>query len=213
MKRQTPPNWRGLSFNPACLNNIAAKAIRAVVVDDASRLHPRIHNHWPNELESAFLERRRNLLRERSLCQDRPMASNRLAACHLPNVVGEIFSVLCHRDIDACAVDRRFDLGARSHDICILKQACYIALSHPRHRLRIKAAKSFAEGFTLAQNGEPRQASLEAVEHELLPQRAAVILRYAPLLVVVFAHKWVVLGPGTTMDRAFRFGHLRFAPE
>src|ERR1700677_207864 len=171
MKRQTPPNWRGLSFIPACLNNIATKAIRAMVVDDASRLHPRIHDHRPDELESAFLKRRRNLLRERSLCQDRPTASNRLVACHLPNVVGEIFSVLCHRDINASAVDSRFDLRARPYDICILKQACYIALSHPCHRLRIKVAKRFAEGITLAQNSEPRQTSLKPIEHELLPQR------------------------------------------
>src|SRR5580658_6382135 len=41
---------------------------------------------------------------------------------------------------------------------------------------------------------------LEAVEHQLLPQLAAIVLGQAPFLVVVRSEKGVGLRPGTTMD-------------
>src|SRR5690606_35420288 len=51
--------------------------------------------------------------------------------------------------------------------------------------LRIGLRKRAAEIVALAPDGDPRQPSLEAVEDQLLEQRAVVIFRHAPLLVVV----------------------------
>ena len=70
-----------------------------------------------------------------------------------------------------------------------------------RDDLGIKSLEGFAEGVALAQDGQPGQAGLEAVQHELFPERAAVVLGHAPFLVVVGAEKWVILGPGAAVTR------------
>ena len=54
-----------------------------------------------------------------------------------------------------------------------------------RDLLRVEAVEGGAEGGALAQDRDPRQAGLEAVERELLEQGAIVPFRHAPFLVVI----------------------------
>ena len=54
-----------------------------------------------------------------------------------------------------------------------------------RDLLGVETVEGGAEGVALAQDRDPRQAGLEAVEDELLEQRAVVPFRHAPFLVVI----------------------------
>src|SRR5579864_8820193 len=51
--------------------------------------------------------------------------------------------------------------------------------------------------LSLAQDRDPRQAGLEAVEDQLFEQCAVVIFRYAPFIVVIGDIERIVARPGT----------------
>src|SRR5262249_20325945 len=69
-----------------------------------------------------------------------------------------------------------------------------------RDRLWLEAVEGAAEVLALAQDGDPRQPGLEAVEHQLLVERAVVVFRHAPLLVVVGDVERIFLGPRTALE-------------
>ena len=60
---------------------------------------------------------------------------------------------VCHGEIDACAVDGGFDLGAGANDAgVILQQARDVGFAQARHLLWIEVVEGFAEGVALAQD-------------------------------------------------------------
>jgi hypothetical protein len=52
-----------------------------------------------------------------------------------------------------------------------------------------------AEGFALAENGDPGESGLEALEHEEFPEGAGVGFGEAPFAVVIGEVEWVGAGP------------------
>ena len=68
---------------------------------------------------------------------------------------------------------------------------------------RIEAVESLPKGLALAQDRDPGQPGLEAVEDELLKKRADVSLRHAPFLVVVGDIERVARRPGAAMPAVF----------
>src|SRR5581483_2463475 len=60
-----------------------------------------------------------------------------------------------------------------------------VALAEARDRLRLEVREPAAEALALAQDRQPREAGLEALEAEPLVEAALVRHRPAPLLVVV----------------------------
>src|SRR6266446_4411719 len=54
--------------------------------------------------------------------------------------------------------------------------------------------------LALAQDGDPGEPGLEAVEDELLEERAIVVLGHAPFLVVIGDVERVLLGPGAAFE-------------
>ena len=64
----------------------------------------------------------------------------------------------------------------------------------------IELAEGGAEGFALAQDGDPGEAGLEALEHEEFPERAAVVQGHAPLFIVIGAQERIALGPVAALD-------------
>src|SRR5580704_2657263 len=67
-----------------------------------------------------------------------------------------------------------------------------------RNLLGLEVVESFAEVVALAQDGDPGEAGLEAVEDQLLIECAVVIFRHAPFGVVVGDIKRVFPRPGAT---------------
>ena len=100
--------------------------------------------------------------------------------------------------------DGRLDLGAGANDAGVISSRVDVRLSETRDHLRIEAMKRLAEGVALAQNRDPCQAGLKSLEHEQFPERAAIVLRHSPFLIVVVAEKRVAFCPGT----AVRLAHL-----
>jgi hypothetical protein len=60
-----------------------------------------------------------------------------------------------------------------------------VALSEARDPLGVEAGEGAAERLALAQDRDPRQASLKAVQNELFKQGPRIALRYAPFLVMI----------------------------
>ena len=76
------------------------------------------------------------------------------------------------------------------------RRRCDVLLGEAGYFGGVEVVEGFAEGFALAEDGDPREAGLEAVEHEGFPEGAAVVLGAAPLVVMIGLHEWVVCGPG-----------------
>src|SRR3989344_2877356 len=75
-----------------------------------------------------------------------------------------------------------------------------------RHDRRVEAVEGVADALALAENGDPGEARLHAVEHQLLPQGAGVVLGHAPFVVVVGDVERIGPAPGAAVKRV---GHGR----
>src|SRR5579859_8045301 len=186
----------------------AAEAVGGVVVDDACRLHPRIDDRRPDELEAARLECFRYRLRQGRLGGEvKAVADQRHAVGEGPAEGREILARVAHREEGAGAADRRLDLGTRADDAGIAEQPHDVRLAEARHRLGIEAREGGAERLALAQHGDPGEPRLEAVEHQLLPQRAGVELGHTPFGVMVGTHHRIVPGPAAALVARCVDGH------
>src|SRR5579871_3077295 len=170
-----------------------SETVYDMVVDDAGRLHPGIDDHRADEREPTLLKRRRNRFREWGLRGDfayaLPGIVYRRSACQVPDEGREILTGVPQRQIGAGVADGRHNLGAGANDAGVGEQPRDVRFAKLRHNLRPETLKRLAEGFALAQDRCPGQAGLKPVEHELFPERPAIALRNAPLLVVVGAEQ------------------------
>src|SRR5258708_15136026 len=98
-------------------------------------------------------------------------------------------------EVGLCAGDRTLDLGAIANDAGIVHQRMNFFRVVARDLLRLKVVESFAKIFALAQDRDPGQPGLKAVEDEFFVQRAVVIFRHAPFGVVIGHIKRVFAGP------------------
>ena len=66
-----------------------------------------------------------------------------------------------------------------------------------------------AEGFALAEDGDPGESGLEALEHEEFPEGTGVGFGHAPFLVVVGEVERVAAGPGAAGSVwCYAIGHM-----
>src|SRR5258708_910609 len=98
-------------------------------------------------------------------------------------------------EVGLCAGDRTLDLGAIANDAGIVHQRMNFFRVVARDLLRLKVVESFAKIFALAQDRDPGQPGLKAVEDEFFVQGAVVIFRHAPFGVVIGHIKRVFAGP------------------
>src|SRR5262249_7550342 len=81
---------------------------------------------------------------------------------------------------------------------------------------RLEAVKGAAEVVALAQDRDPGQPGLKAVEHQFLEQRAIIVLRHAPFLVVIGDVQRILLRPGAAdeaVGMAKRSAHRAALPS
>ena len=88
-------------------------------------------------------------------------------------------------DRRARVCDRRVDLRPVAHDPRVGHQPRDVGLAERRDAPRLEAGEGGTERLALAQDRQPRQARLEALEHEALVDGVLVANRPAPLAVVV----------------------------
>src|SRR5207253_2125927 len=118
--------------------------------------------------------------------------------------------LLHHVEPGARREDRCFDLQAVAHDAFVLKQAFDSFRRVARDLRRFEAVESAAKVLALAQDDDPGQAGLEAVEHEHLEQGAVVVYRQPPFVIVIGNVKLVMPSPwaARTSVRRVDFAHL-----
>ena len=103
-------------------------------------------------------------------------------------------------EIGARRAHRALDLHAVAHDAGVLHQPLDLLRRVARDLLRLEAVEGAAEVVALAQDGDPGQPGLEAVEHELFVERAVVVFRHAPFLVVIGDVERVLLRPRAALE-------------
>src|SRR6185437_810726 len=74
-----------------------------------------------------------------------------------------------------------------------------------------EAVEGGAEILPLLQDGDPRKSGLESIQHQLLVERARIVFRHAPLIVVIVAVNLFLDGPAATDRFAQRRRALRLA--
>jgi hypothetical protein len=85
--------------------------------------------------------------------------------------------------------------SAVADDPGIQEQPLDLARAEPGDDLRVEALERLAEGHALAQDRDPRESRLEALQAQELEQRSFVAQRQPPLLVVVRHVERVVAAP------------------
>src|SRR6266481_5940746 len=109
----------------------------------------------------------------------------RLAVDEVPQQPREAGALLHRVEIGARGEDRALDLQPVAHDAGILHQLLDLFRRVARDFRGLEAVEGAAEIVAFAQDGDPGQPGLEAVENELLVERAVVVFRHAPFLVVI----------------------------
>ena len=176
----------------------SAEAVFGVVVDDTGCLQPCIDDDGADEFESPLLQLFRNFGGERRLCGNRSVVLYGLAPGHLPDDGSEVFSGFLHFEKDAGTVDCGLDLGAGTDDAGVFEEAQNVVFLEAGDLCRVELFEGFAKGLTFVEDDLPGQSGLKSFEHQELPKGSTVVLRDAPLFIVVGAHKRVVFRPGAT---------------
>jgi hypothetical protein len=169
-----------------------------VIVDHAGSLHPCVDDGGPDEFEAALLEFFRDGFGEWREGWDGAGVLDRLASGEIPGELGEVGSGLLHAEIDARAKDGGFNFGASADDAGVLHEAFDVGFFEAGDFGRVELVEGGTEGFALAEDGDPGEPGLEALEHEELPEGAGVGFGDAPFLVVVGEVERVGSGPGAS---------------
>src|SRR5690606_38685907 len=103
----------------------------------------------------------------------------------------------------------RPQLQAMADDAGVLRQLLQVSVRLRRHEPDIEAAVDLPVTLALAQDGDPRQARLQAFEHQHLEQVPGVPAGHAPLLIVVALVERVSGTPLATAGSGDINGHGR----
>ena len=173
-----------------------------MIVDHADRLHEGVDDGRAAEFKAALRQFLGHRARDRGfgghLAHGAIMVDLRLAVDEIPQQLGKAGAFFHDFEPGARREHRALDLGAIAHDAGVAHQPFDLGRPVARDFFRHKAVEGAAEIFALAQDGDPRQAGLETVEHEFFVERAVVVFRHAPFLIVIGDVERIVLGPWAT---------------
>src|SRR5262249_41456497 len=181
-----------------------AMAAHHMVVDHARRLHEGIDDARADELEATPRELLGHRSRDRRFRRHLRGGAEAIdlgpAADEIPKQPREARTLFHCTEIRARGENRALDLHAIADDARILHQLLDLLRRVARDLLGLEAVEGAAEILALAQDSDPGQSGLEAVEDELLIERAVVVFGHAPFLVVIGDVERVLLGPGTAFE-------------
>lgn len=166
-----------------------AKAVYGVVVDHARRLHVGVANGGANKLKPALLKIFAHRIRGSGagghLGHGGPGILHSFALDKLPNVAIKAAEALLHLQKRLGVEGGGGNFETVAHNARILQKLLVLGLVVASDDRRVKAIKGGAEVFALAQNGEPAQPGLKAIENDELEVFGVVVNRHPPLGVVV----------------------------
>ena len=126
----------------------------------------------------------RNVGLGRHVLEAAPRVVDRTSVDEAPQMTREA-AFIREVEHDAGQRHRRLDLGPVADDAGVLHQRVLLLVAPAHDLLRVEAVERLAEGRALAQDGDPGEPGLEAVEHQLLEHRPVVVFGHAPFLVVI----------------------------
>src|SRR6202035_5001925 len=135
----------------------------------------------------------------------------RLAVLEIPQQLGETGPLVHAPEPRPRRAHGALDLRAVAHDAGSLQQPLDLGRPVARDFFRNETVEGAAEIVALAQDGDPRQAGLETVEHKFFVERAIVVFRHAPFLVVIGDVERIVLGPRTAHEAVGVYGSFHWA--
>src|SRR5271155_826881 len=192
-------------LSPEFLHALVAVAGDEVVVDHADRLHEGVDDRRAAELEATRSELFRHGARcrgfRRNLTRGLIAVHLRLAINEIPQQLREARSLCRDFKPGARREHRALDLGAVAHDAGVLHQPFDFFWRVTRDFRRREIVEGAAKILALAQNGDPRQAGLKAVEHQFFVESAVVIFGHAPFFVMIGEVKRVILRPRAANER------------
>ena len=159
-----------------------------MVVNHARGLHERVDDDGPAEAEALGPECPRERARKRRLgrylARLLPRILDRPEVDEAPQEAGETLALL-DREKGARRCNRRLHLAPVAHDARVRERLADLRLTPTREGFGIEPREAPAEVVALAQDRQPAQPRLEAVEDEFLEQGAPVGLGPAPLVIVI----------------------------
>ncbi len=184
-----------------------------VIVDETDRLHEGIANGGPHELEVARSQIAGESFRQGSLRRDfarvLPRILYRGAIHKRPKIMVETAKSILHLEIGAGVADGGSNFGTVANDAGISHQAHYLGFAKGSHAMGIESRKSAAIIFAFAQHGYPGKARLRTFQQQKFKQDLVVMLRYAPLGIVVGHVKRVIAAPGAALRGEGGYGIWR----
>src|SRR5690348_3202728 len=171
-----------------------------MVVDHARRLHEGINNGGADKFETAarqflgYLDRDRR--GGRHARRGLELVHLRPAVDEIPKKLRKARAFVHDLQIGFSAFDRALDLRPVTDDADIVHQRMDFLGVVARDLFRPEIVEGTAEIVALAQDGDPGQAGLEAIEDQLLIKRAVVVFRHTPFGVVVCDVDRVLPRPG-----------------
>src|SRR5690606_32282570 len=94
----------------------------------------------------------------------------------------------------------RLDLGAVAHDAGVGHEPCDVLVAEGGDVAGLEAGERLPEGRALAEDRDPAEPRLEALQAQLLEERPVAVQRTPPFLVVIAAVLDVGAGPRTSHD-------------
>ncbi len=170
-----------------------------MVVHQPRRLHERIDDGRPHEAEAVTPQLARegpggiglggNLGHRGPPVLKRPIVDERPEpGVEWPQRIGQA-------QVGPGVADSGANLGAIAHDAGVRQQASRVGLLIRGHPRRVEAVESRPIAVALAQDCDPGEPGLCALEHEQLEETSIVMDRHAPLVVVIGEVQGVADGP------------------
>ena len=171
-----------------------------MVVHHAGRLHVRVADRGADELEAALFQ---VFGQGVGLRRGRPdgFSSQSVGIAHCPvareapDVPIETAVLLLHVEKPPRVGDGRFDFQAITDDALVSHQARNVGLTESRHFPHIEVLERLPEIVALAQDGNPAQPRLKALQGQHLEDLPIVMDRHAPFPVMILAVQRILPAP------------------
>lgn len=180
-----------------------------MIIYHARRLHVRVADRGSDELEAAsfqILGQSVGFQRSRlhGLSGHALGIAQSPVACEAPDVPIKAAELLLYFQETARIGDGAFDLQAIPDDARVVHQARDVGLSESRHLARLEVLERLPEVLALAQDRNPAQPRLKALQDQHLEHLPIIMDRHAPLLVVIRTVERILPtppAPGLTFHR------------
>src|SRR5215467_1069655 len=168
------------------------EATNQMIIDHANGLHECVANGWTYKVKAAalqvFAHGDRFLGFGGNILEAAPSIPDRRSAYELPDIPIEAREFLLNHKKCLRVAHSRFDLEPVAHDAGIFHEAFDLLPRVARNLRRVEGAEGFSVSLAFSEDRRPAQSRLGAFKDQELEQHTVIMLRNAPLVVVISNH-------------------------